>query len=34
MDVAENARQLVDIIAKLQYLAAELEKAAKKRKKP
>jgi hypothetical protein len=34
MDVAEIARQLVEVIAKLQFLAAELEKAARKRKKP
>jgi hypothetical protein len=35
MTVAEIASQLVEIIAKLQFLADQLEKAAKKqRKKP
>ena len=34
MSVAEIARQLVEVIAKLQFIAAQLEKAAKEQDKP
>lgn len=32
--LADIARELVQVIAKLQFIAAQLEKAAKEQKKP
>jgi len=34
MSIAEIASQLVEVIAKLQFLAVQLEKAAKEQDKP